>query len=101
MAQNPYEPAHAVSPTPQQPRPGRRLVWAGVALLAVAAIGVLISVLGMMLAFDTVARSNSVNPSGLAQGIKWATIPSLAALPLGVAGIVLIVVGIVRRRRGA
>ena len=98
MTENPYQPGTAANAT-SKTRATRWLVWSGIAALLLAALCLVATVVGMTLAFDTMANASSTpSPSELANGISFATIPSFAAAPLGLLGNVLLIVGFIRRR---
>lgn len=97
MTENPYESPRAAVP----PLRTRGLTWAillGIGFLAMAAICVLLTIVGMAAAFQNIAASAAPRPADLAQGISLALLPLYAAAPCGLLGIVLIVVGLVVRR---
>lgn len=98
MNENAYQ-----SPTkvegPETVRGVRWAFWAGIVCLLVAALCVVITVVGMILAFQTVDRGpGTPAPEDLGQGISNALIPSCAAVPVGLAGVILVIVGLVSRR---
>ena len=98
MTENPYQPGTAANATPKTCAT-RWLVWSGIAALLLAALCLVATVVGMILAFDTMASASTTpSPAELANGISIATIPSFAAAPLGLLGIVLLIVGFIRRR---
>lgn len=97
MNPNPHEPGNAVTVVPRT-RATRWMVWAGVVALLLAAFCLVATVVGMVWSFDAVATSSSTpKPSDLADGISTALIPSIAAAPLVLVGIVFLVLGFVRR----
>ena len=62
----------------------------------------LATVVRMMASFNSIADSGGTpRPSELAEGITLAVIPTYAAFPFGILGIVLLVVGLIVRRRTA
>ncbi|MEZ5943432.1 MAG: hypothetical protein R3C18_18715 [Planctomycetaceae bacterium] len=86
----------------QNQQPGGRsmnwmLVTSGVSLgLATACF--ITTIVMMKLSFDDVANSETPpNPADLANGISLALIPSVAAVSLGIAGAVFLVLGLIRR----
>ncbi len=82
-----------------QTRATRWMLWAGAVALALAALCLVATVLGMIRSFDVIANASSTpKPSELATGISLALIPSLAGGPLAIVGIVLLILGFVRRR---
>jgi len=98
MSKNPYQPGTALNAA-QKTRGIPWLVWSGIAALLLAALCLVATVAGMTLAFDSVANSPTTpTPSELANGISIATVPSVAAAPLGLLGIVLVIAGLIRRR---
>jgi hypothetical protein len=98
MVENPYESAKATSSTPKK-RATRWLVWSGIVSLTLAATCVVITVVGMMLTFNSIATSATPpKPSDFAHGISVASLPLLAVVPLGILGIVLLVTGFIVRQ---
>ena len=98
MVENPYESPKAGSSAPKT-RATRWLIWSGIASLILAATCVIITVLDMVLAFHSIAASTTTpKPSDLAQGISVALLPSIAVVPLGILGIVLLIVGLIVRQ---
>jgi hypothetical protein len=78
----------------------RSLVYAGIICLAVSAFCVLATVAGMVWTFEQLPRSANVpHPQDVASGISRASIPMIFAAPAALVGLVLIVVGVVRRKR--
>jgi biopolymer transport protein ExbB/TolQ len=53
---------------------------------------------GIVASFQRVAESTAARPVDLASGISTALIATFAAVPLGIAGIVLLIAGLVFRR---
>ena len=95
---NPYEPG-TVTTTPNKTRSTRWLVWSGVALLSLAALCLVATIIGMMWSFESVANSSSTPaPYSLARGISYASLPSIGIVPLGVLGIVLLIAGFLVRQ---
>ena len=98
MSKNPYQPGTALNAV-QKTRVTHWLVWSGIAALSLAALCLVATVVGMTLAFDSVSNSPTApTPTELANGISIATGPSVAAAPLGLLGIVLVIAGLIRRR---
>ena len=98
MVENPYESGDASSSAPKT-RATRWLIWSGIVSLALAATCVVITVVGMVLAFNSIATSTTTpKPSDLAQNISVASLPSIAAVPLGILGVVLLVTGFMVRQ---
>ena len=97
MVENPYKPGTAAPIRPKS-RATKWLVWSGIVLLALAAVCVLVTVIGMLLVTRFIANSTGPEPSDLARGISVVLLPSVAAVPLGVLGIVLLVCGFVVRK---
>lgn len=96
MEDNPYTPGSIASKT--KTRASRLILWAGCTLLALSALCVIATVLGMNWTFNTIANSStSPKPSDLARGISTAMIPSIAAIPLAILGVALLIVGFLRR----
>ena len=80
-------------------RSSRWLVCSGLALISVSALCVFTTIYGMEMSFDSIAESSaSVRPSELAHGISLALIPSYAARPVGILGVILLVFGFANRR---
>ena len=98
MVENPYESGNASSSAPKT-RATRWLIWSGIASLSLAATCVVITVVGMVLTFSSIANSATTpKPSDLAEGISVASLPSIAAVPLGILGVVLLVAGFIVRQ---
>lgn len=75
------------------------MIWAGVVALLLAIFCLIATVVGMMWSFDAVATSGSTpSPSDLAEGISNALVFSIAAAPLALAGIAMLILGLVRRQ---
>lgn len=101
MNQNPYETNPAATSSPRM-RPTRWMVTTGSILLGLALCCFLATVLMMMWSFDALADSTTPpKPSDLASGISTAMISSFAGIPLGLAGLVFLVLGFVRRQRAS
>ncbi len=97
MEDNPYTPG-TIASKPRS-RASRPLLWAGFTSLALAAICIIATVIEMIWSFDAVAKSSTTpKPSDLATGISNAMIPSVAAIPLAILGVILIIVGFIRRK---
>jgi hypothetical protein len=80
-------------------RSSRWLVCSGIALISVSALCFSTTIYGMEMSFDSIAESSaSARPSELAHRISLALIPSYAAWPVGILGIVLLVLGFAVRR---
>lgn len=97
MTENPYEPATAGS-SHSKTRATRWLVWSGVVCISLAALCLLATIVGMALTFESIAESSTVEPSDLARGLNASLIPSMAAVPLAVLGVILLIAGLVRRK---
>jgi len=98
MSSNPYE-SPICAERPQETRPTWWAIWSGIACLLVAALCFLLTVAGMVLSFHTLAQSSTTpTPADLANGISIAMISSFAAIPLGLLGIILVIVGLAVRR---
>ena len=98
MDTNPYESPTGADP-PRKTRATRWAIWSGVACLLLAAICFLLTVAGMVLSFGIIAQSpTTLEPADLATGISISMISTLAAIPLGLLGVVLLIVGLVVRR---
>lgn len=97
MNANPYE-SGTVSTSAPKTRATRWMILAGAVVLTLAVLCLLATVVGMTWSFNTIADASSTpDPSDLADGISTALIPSIAAIPLAIAGIVLLILGFVRR----
>jgi hypothetical protein len=94
MTENPYESDTAIS-FARQTRATRWLIWPGLGAIALAAACVVIIVLRMVLAFNSSASSSATD---LSEAISVAILPSIAAIPLGILGIVLLIAGFVIRQ---
>lgn len=98
MSQNPYEVGTATSHA-QRTRPTRWMIVTGCICLGLAVLSLIATVVVMMWSFELVAKTNAASaPYDLANGISFAMIPSVAAVPLGLVGILFLVLGFVRRR---
>jgi hypothetical protein len=97
MNENPYE-----SATVDGPRKTLRTkwaIWSGVTCLLLAALCAVAAVAGMIASFRTVAAASSTpRAKDLAEEISNSLIPAFAIVPLGLAGIVLLITGFVVRR---
>jgi len=95
---NPYHAGDASFAAPRT-RATRWMIWSGAVALLLAVLCLAVTVLGMTWSFDVTATSStSANPSGLADGISYALIPAVSAVPFALVGIVLLILGFVRRR---
>ncbi len=95
---NPYQAGDASIAAPRT-RATRWMIWAGAVALLLAVLCLIATVLGMTWSFDAIATSSTTpKPSDLASGISYPLIPSVAAVPLALVGIVLLILGFVRRR---
>jgi len=98
MVENPRESGVAGSSAPKT-RATRWLIWSGIASLALAATCLVVTIVGMVLTLNSIATSTTTpHPSDLAQGISTASLPSIAAVPLGILGIILLVAGFIVRQ---
>lgn len=76
------------------------MIWTGAVALALAVLCLITTVLEMMWSFEAIATASSTpKPSDLANGISNALIPSIAAGPLALVGIVFLILGFVRCRK--
>ena len=99
MSVNPYEPSSDIS-TVRRTRSTRWLVRTGIALLTLAVVCLLAPIAGMIWALSSLANSTTPpTPSDIALGISLASIPSIAVIPIGILGIVLLIAGFVIRER--
>lgn len=72
------------------------LVWSGVASLALATFCLAWTAARILATYDSIADSpTSPRPSDLANGLSDALLPSFAAIPIGILGLVLLVAGLV------
>lgn len=95
MKQNPYDATSITSQT----RPTRWMIVAGSVSLGLAAVCLLITAMMMMWTFSALAEPNTApQPSELASGFSNAVISSFAVGPLGLLGIVFLILGFVRRQ---
>ncbi|TWU32769.1 hypothetical protein Q31b_58120 [Novipirellula aureliae] len=95
---NPYQAGDASIATPRT-RATRWMIWTGAVTLSLAFLCLIATAIGMMWTFNTIATSSTTpRPSDLANGINSALIPSVAAAPLALVGIVLLILGFVRRQ---
>lgn len=77
----------------------RRFISIGLTSLAIALLCFAISVVGVMVTFNQVATSGQTpSPRDLASGVSLAMIPSYLGVPLGIAGVILTIVGLLTRR---
>jgi hypothetical protein len=98
MADNPYESGAPDTSAPKT-RATRWLVWSGVISLILAVTCVALTTVEMTTAVNSMAgAATPPTPSELADGINTALIPSMAAVPFGVLGIVLLVAGFMVRQ---
>jgi hypothetical protein len=95
--QNPYESTQAAC-APRRTRSTRWLVWAGVFCIAIALICIALTVWGMIYSFNVIATSNAPRPEELARGIGISSRFSLAAVPFGILGAILLIAGFAIRR---
>ena len=98
MNQNPYFPGKELAAEPRT-RTTRWMIWAGAASLLLAGFCLIATVLGMMWSFNVIATSGTTpSASELANGISFAMLPSIAAVPLALLGIVFLILGFGRRQ---
>ena len=98
MNPNPYQSGNASAAAPRT-RATRWMIWTGAGAFLLAILCVIATVLGAMRSFDAIAPSSTPpKPSDLANVINFWMIPSAAAAPLAIIGIVLLILGFVRRR---
>jgi hypothetical protein len=101
MDNNPYQSPSSPAESPKT-RPVRWLVWSGLICLALAVLCFLATVVGMLVTFNTIGRSSTaLSAEQVARGISIAMIPTLAVVPLGALGILLLILGFVFRRPAA
>jgi hypothetical protein len=75
------------------------MIWAGLVALLLAILCLVATFFGLRAAFDAIATTSSTPlPSDLADGINRALLPSYAAAPLALLGIVLLILGLIRRQ---
>jgi len=98
MTENPYRSPRTVGPSPKT-RSTRWLVWSGLVCLGLALLGVAFTIAGMIFSFHTIAHSSTTpKPSDLAHEITISLVATVATMPLGIVGIVLLIVGLLIRR---
>lgn len=98
MSNNPYSPPSSVNPACKT-RCTRWLVYLGLACLALSALCFGLTCAAMFLSFRAIAASPTApTPAQLALGISWALVPSYAVVPLGLIGIVLLILGFAIRQ---
>ena len=93
---NPYQPPGERSIAAQRIRTTRWMIKAGVVALLLSVLCLTITAIGMTWSFKV--SETSSNPSDLAKGILYILIPSVAAVPLALGGIGLLILGFLRRR---
>ena len=94
MSENPYQ-SPAAAGARRKTRGTRWAIWSGIACLVISAVCTVLTVAGMMASFQTVGSSS---PQAVATGIGGAMIPAYGIFPFGLAGIILVIAGIVIRR---
>jgi ABC-type Fe3+ transport system permease subunit len=98
MNPNPYKAGTASIAAPKT-RATRWMIVSGAIALLLAALCFVATVVGMILSFDTIATSSSTpKASELASGISTALYSSISAALLAIVGIVLLILGFVRRQ---
>jgi len=98
MNENAYE-SPTVVDTPPKTRGTRWAIWSGIVCLLLAVLCVIATVAGMIVSFNNVASdANTPSAEELAAGISRSMIPFYGAIPLGLAGVVLLVIGFLVRR---
>ena len=98
MDRNPYELPSSTSAATKT-RACRWLVWSGVACLVLAGLCMAASVLVIMVGMlHSLSSDEVLRPSEIAREISIAIIPSALMIPLGVLGILLLILGFVIRR---
>jgi biopolymer transport protein ExbB len=83
-------------------KPGKMLIILGIVLLVLGLGGGLGgSVLGMIRTFDAMAaQGGAAHPADLAEGISAALLSTAVGLPVGLVGLVLLVVGLIVGLKG-
>ena len=98
MTDNPYRSPRTGGASPRT-RSTRWLVWSGIACLGLALLGLAFTVVGMIASFHTIAQSSTTpKPSDLAHGITISLFATVATMPVGIVGIVLLIAGLLIRR---
>lgn len=98
MAENPYRSPSTGDP-PRRTQSTRWLVWSGIVCLGLASLCLSLTVVGMIMSFDTIARSATTpKPADLAHGISTSLLPMVAGMPLGIVGLALLIAGLLIRR---
>ena len=102
MDQNPYQPPQVrfSAATSPKSRATRWLVCLGVTSLLLAGLCFFVTLWGMLATFNTISTSSTELPaSQVADGISRALLPSMMVGPLGLLGIVLLILGWLFRRQ--
>jgi biopolymer transport protein ExbB/TolQ len=76
------------------------MIAGGVLLVLGPAGGLLGTVLGMVRTFDAASEGGSADAAEVAEGVDVALLTTAVGLPVGLAGLVLLVVGLVVGLRG-
>ena len=96
---NPYHPGDASRVAPRT-RATRWMIWAGAFSLLIAVLCVIATVLWMVWSFEILATAPSApKPSDLANDVKNVLILFLVAGAIALVGVMLLILGFVRRRQ--
>ena len=99
MTSNPYEAPNEAPYAVVSGQRRRRLITAGCTCIAIALVCVAATVVVMMRSFSELAGAETPSPRDLADGIAIALVPSYLGGPVGIAGIVLIIAGLLSGRK--
>ncbi len=98
MIEHPDPSDNANSSVSPRTRPTPWLVWSGVASLVLAVVCVLMTLAETIAVFNRLAHMTMPKPADLAEGMSLALIPTIAAAPLGLLGIGLLLAGFIWRK---
>ena len=98
MDSNPYTPRLSET-AKRQTRPTRWMILSGGVALSLAFICLIGVVVGMMWSFDSLAGSGTTgSPTVVASRLDAVLIPSVVTAPLALVGVILLILGFVRRQ---
>jgi hypothetical protein len=98
MSRNQYQAPHAAPIGLRLRGRGGVLLVLGTASVSLSLASITSAVYMMMTAFRRIGEQGPVRPAELAHDIRLDGIPLIAGIALGIVGIVLLIVGVVRRR---